>query len=323
MRGEAQAGEYVSTGFDEKTGLPIHSLYGETRSPTVGMLTGVDVIVVDLQDIGVRFTTYISTLAQVMTACAAHGTGVIVLDRPNPLGGALVRGNRLQAGFESFVGIHQIPTLHGLTLGEFGRLWARDTDLPEPRVVPVQGWDRVDLYDRTGLPWVLPSPNLPTLDSVLIYPATCLIEGTMLSEGRGTTRSFEMFGAPWIDPDALVGGLRRLHPPGLAFRPVYFTPAFSKHAGERCGGAQVYVTDRAVMDSVGFGVALLQLLNHVAPASFAWLPPANGRYFIDLLCGTDEVRHAVDQGTELRPIMDRWNADSREFERSRADILLY
>jgi uncharacterized protein YbbC (DUF1343 family) len=287
------------------------------------MLSGVDVVVVDLQDIGVRYTTYLSTLAHVLSACAADGTGVIILDRPNPLGGATVRGNILEAGFESFVGIHAIPILHGLTMGEFGRLWAKDKDLPEPNVIGMVGWNREDLYDQTGPPWVLPSPNLPTLDSVLVYPATCLIEGTNLSEGRGTTRPFELIGAPWIEPEALVDELRRLDHPGLDFRPVYFTPAFSKHAGERCGGVQVYVTSRSVLESVAFGVALLRVLKEMAPDSFSWLPPANGRHFIDLLCGTDQVRRQIDDGSDLGPMMDQWREDALAFEQSRNDILLY
>lgn len=323
VRGEAQAGEHISTARDTKTGLPIHSLYGDTRSPTAEMLADIDVIVVDLQDVGVRYTTYLSTLAHVMTACAVHETGVIILDRPNPLGGATVRGNILAAGFESFVGIHAMPVLHGLTIGEFGRLWARDEHLPPPEVVEMLGWDRNDSYDETGLPWVFPSPNLPTLESVLIYPATCLIEGTTLSEGRGTTRPFEMIGAPWVEPDMLVDELRRLDIPGMAFRPVYFTPMFSKHAGKRCGGVQIHITNRRALESVEFGLVLLRVLKGLDPDSFSWLPPASDRYFIDLLCGTDQVRQEIDTGADLRPMMDRWREESLEFERSRTDILLY
>lgn len=323
VRGEAQAGEHVSAAHDTKTGLPVYSLYGNTRSPTAEMLDGVDVIVIDLQDIGVRFTTYISTLAHLMTACAAHGTGVIILDRPNPLGGSTVRGNILEEAFESFVGIHALPILHGLTIGEFGRLWARDKHLPEPEVIEMNGWERSAFYDQLGVPWVLPSPNLPTLDSVLIYPATCLIEGTNLSEGRGTTRPFEMFGAPWIEPDTLVDELRRLDFAGLGFRPVFFTPAFSKHAGERCGGVQVYVTNRLVVESVEFGVTLLRILGEMAPDHFSWLPPTHDRYYIDLLCGTDQVRRQIDAGTSMVRLMARWNEDSQAFKKSRNDILLY
>lgn len=323
VRGEAQAGEHVAASRDRKTGLPIHSLYGDTRSPTTAMLDGVDAIVVDLQDIGVRYTTYLSTLAYLMSACAGHETEVIILDRPNPLGGTTVRGNILDEAFASFVGVHAMPILHGLTIGEFGRLWARDRKLPEPTVVPMSGWERDWYYDETSLPWVLPSPNLPTLDSVLIYPATCLVEGTNLSEGRGTTRPFEMVGAPWIEPDELAAELRRLDAPGVAFRPVYFTPAFSKHAGKRCGGVQIHILERGALESVDLGIMLLHVMHRLAPDRFTWLPPADGRHFVDLLCGTDQVRQAIDTGADPRPMLDRWKAESEAFERSRAELLLY
>lgn len=323
VRGEAQAGEHVSTSRDVRTGLPIHSLYGDTRAPTAEMLSEVDAIVVDVQDIGVRYTTYLSTLAHVMTACAAKGIAVIILDRPNPLGGVMVRGNILEKGFESFVGIHTMPILHGLTIGEFGRLWARDMGLPKPVVVEMDGWRRGDYFDDTGLPWVFPSPNLPTLESVLIYPGTCLIEGTNLSEGRGTTRPFEVVGAPWLEPEILSDELGRLDVPGVAFRPVWFTPVFSKHAGTRCGGVQVHVAERHALETVEFGVHLLRLLKELAPNDFAWTPPAGDRHFIDLLCGTDAVRLAIDDGSNLRPLLDGWKEDSLAFELSRRDILLY
>lgn len=323
VRGEAQAGEQVSTSRDVRTGLPIHSLYGDTRVPTAEMLSEVDAIVVDVQDIGVRYTTYLSTLAHVMTACAAKGIAVIILDRPNPLGGVMVRGNILEKGFESFVGIHTMPIVHGLTIGEFGRLWARDMGLPKPVVVEMEGWRRGDYFDDTGLPWVFPSPNLPTLDSVLIYPGTCLIEGTNLSEGRGTTRPFEVVGAPWLEPEILIDELGRLDVPGVAFRPVWFTPVFSKHAGTRCGGVQVHVAERHALETVEFGVHLLRLLKELASDDFAWTPPAGDRHFIDLLCGTDAVRLAIDDGSNLRPLLDGWKEDSLAFEQSRRDILLY
>ncbi len=323
VRGEAQAGEHVAASRDPRSGLPIHSLYGDTRSPTAEMLADVDVIVVDLQDIGVRYTTYLSTLAYVISACAMHETEVVILDRPNPLGGTTVRGNILERGFASFVGVHTMPILHGLTIGEFGRLWARDKALPDPTVVTMRGWNRDRYYDDTSLPWVLPSPNLPTLDSVLVYPATCLFEGTNLSEGRGTTRPFELFGAPWIDPDALAAELRSLDPPGVGFRPVFFTPSFSKHAGQRCGGVQLHITARRALESVELGVQLLRVVSRIAPDRFSWLSPTDGHFFTDLLCGTDQVRQAIDARADVRPILDRWATESRAFDEARADILLY
>lgn len=323
VRGEAQAGEPVAAGYDPGTGVPIHSLYGETRIPTSDMLAGVDTMVIDLQDIGVRYATYLSSVAHMLTTCAAHGVPVVVLDRPNPLGGAYVAGNILNPAYASFVGIHTVPTCHGLTIGEFATLWSHDHDLPAPVVIPMMGWKRTMTYDATGLPWVLPSPNLPTLDSVTIYPATCLIEGTTLSEGRGTTRPFEFVGAPWIEPETLAERIAQLDIPGLAARPLYFTPTFSKHAGGRCGGVQFYLTGSAAVDSVSLGIRLLALLHEIGGDRFAWLPSNGDRHFIDLLCGTDEVRRAIDSGADVEDLIARWREDAGDFEHRRTEILLY
>lgn len=323
IRGEAQAGAHVAGGLDPQTGLPVHSLYGATRAPTPDMLAGIDALVIDLQDIGVRFTTYISTIAHALTACDDLGLPVVILDRPNPVGGGRVSGNILDPAFSSFIGIHTIPILHGLTAGEFGRLWCRDAGLAEPVVVPMRGWRREMSYDRTGLPWVLPSPNLPTFDSVRAFPATCLIEGTTLSEGRGTTRPFELIGAPWVEPERLAKRIAGRDLPGVAVRPTYFVPSFSKHQGERCGGVQVYVTDAGAFDAVGFGLRLLDILHDLGGDRFAWLPPTGERHFIDLLCGTDAVRHTIDDGTGVEGTIVAWREDARAFEQRRSDILLY
>lgn len=323
VRGEAQAGDHVSGGSDPRTGLPVHSLYGATRVPTADMLGGIDTIAIDLQDIGVRYATYLSTVAHVLDACHNHGITVVVLDRPNPLGGARVAGNILEPAYASFVGIHTIPTCHGLTIGEFARLWSQDHDLAVPVVIPMTGWNRPMTYDTTGLPWVFPSPNLPTLDSVRIYPATCLIEGTTLSEGRGTTRPFEIVGAPWIEPHDLADSIARRDVPGMAARPLYFTPTFSKHAGERCGGVQLVITDDASFDSVPFGVHLLEVLHELGGDQFAWLPPHRDRYFLDLLCGTDMVRRVIDSNGDVKTLLANWREGSRAFADRRSDILLY
>jgi uncharacterized protein YbbC (DUF1343 family) len=323
VRGEVQAGEHVADGVDSRTGLPIHSLYGETRTPTAEMLSGIDMMVIDLQDIGVRYATYLSSVAHVLTTCDTHGLPVVVLDRPNPLGGSYVAGNMLDPAYSSFVGIHTMPICHGLTIGEFARLWSRDNDLASPVVVPMTGWTRTMTYDATALPWVFPSPNLPTLDSVRIYPATCLIEGTTMSEGHGTTRPFELIGAPWVEPYALASEIEQRDVPGIAARPLYFTPAFSKHAGERCGGVQLYITDDDAFDSVSFGVHLLASLRDLGGERFEWLPPEGDRHFIDLLCGTDEVRRAIDSGADGDDLIARWREDARAFADRRSDILLY
>jgi uncharacterized protein YbbC (DUF1343 family) len=323
VRGEAQAGEHVEAGTDPRTGLPAHSLYGDTRRPTAEMLDGIDVMVVDLQDIGVRYATYLSSIAYVIDACADHGKQVVILDRPNPLGGTMVGGNLLDPEYASFVGIHAIPTVHGLTMGEFGRLWASDHQRPEPVIVPMGGWRRDMWYDDTDLSWVFPSPNLPTLDSVELYPATCLIEGTVLSEGRGTTRPFEMIGAPWIEPETLAGEFRQLNVPGVAFRPVYFTPAFSKHEGERCGGVQLYVTDRSAFDGIALGPHMLATIKRLYPDDFAWIQPRNVKYFIDLLAGGTELRTTIDEGGSIDRMLESWQAESQAFTDRRKSVLLY
>lgn len=323
VRGEAQAGDHVADGIDPRTGLQVHSLYGATRVPTAEMLEGIETMVIDLQDIGVRYATYLSSVAHVLTACDARGITVVVLDRPNPLSGTYVSGNILEPAYASFVGIHTIPTCHGLTIGEFARLWSRDHNLAAPAVIPMTGWERPMTYDATGLPWVFPSPNLPTLDSVRMYPATCLIEGTTLSEGRGTTRPFEIVGAPWIAPQALADSIERRSLAGIAARPLYFTPMFSKHAGERCGGVQLAITDGAAFDSVGFGVHLLAVLQELGGDQFAWPSPQGDRHFIDLLCGTDAVRQAIERNEDVEGLLAGWREDARAFENRRSDILLY
>ncbi len=323
VRGEAQAGDHVDSGLDASTGVRVHSLYGATRTPSREMLDDIDVMVIDLQDIGVRYTTYISTVAHAIDACAECGKGAIILDRPNPMNGTRVSGSVLEPAFASFVGIHAIPILHGLTIGEFGRLWARDHHLPAPDVVSMKGWRRDMWFDETGLPWVAPSPNLPTLDSMLVYPGSCLLEGTNLSEGRGTTRPFETIGAPWIDPERLAEALTDLALTGVSYRPTYFTPTFSKHTGCRCGGVQIYVLRRDTFDAVAFGPYLLATLKRLHPDEFAWLPPEDGPYFIDKLAGSSELRQAIDAGTSIPDLLAGWSLEAASFEAARSDILLY
>ena len=323
VRGASQAGEHVGAGIDPVTGLPAYSLYGENRSPSAVMLDPIDTLIVDLQDVGVRFTTYISTVALVLDACARHGKEVVILDRPNPLGGARVAGNMLEPAFTSFVGMHTIPILHGLTIGEFGRLWARDHNQPAPVVVTMEGWTRDLWYDQTDLPWVFLSPNLPTLDSVILYPATCLIEGTVLSEGRGTTRPFELIGAPWIDPEILANALTGLGLAGIGFRPVSFTPTFSKHQGVACGGVQIHIFDREALDAMRLGLALLATLKSLYPNDFAWLPQHGERHFIDLLAGSASVRETIDRGDSIDDLLGSWAADAAAFQEERSDILHY
>lgn len=323
VRGDAQAGAHVAAEIDPQTGLPVYSLYGKTRRPTPEMLDGLDAIVIDMQDLGVRYATYLSTTIEVQAAAHDAGIDVVIFDRPNPLAD-LCEGNLLDPAFTSFVGSHPLPVRHGMTLGELGLLVAHDRGWIPPIVIPVDGLDRTVWYDQTDLPWILPSPNMPTLEALSLYGGTCLIEGTTLSEGRGTTRPFEFVGAPGVDANALAADLTRRAMPGLVYRPVHFTPTFSKHAGDICSGVQVYCTDRANMRAVALGIHLLHALKQHDPG-FAWLPPhgERRRYFVDLLLGSDKPRMALDAGASPDEIMAEWTAECAAFTGRRQPFLLY
>ncbi|TNJ66626.1 DUF1343 domain-containing protein [Paenibacillus hemerocallicola] len=326
IRGERQAGVLFGDETDPRLGIPVFSLYGETKKPTEAMLEHVDVVLFDIQDIGVRFFTYLATLAYVMEACALSGKTLIILDRPNPFGGFCCEGGKLVPCFESFVGIAPIPFRTGMTIGEFAvymndRL-ERKCDL---KVVRLQGWRRSMEFDETGLPWVMTSPNTPTLDSCRVYPGTCMFEGTNLSEGRGTTRPFEMIGAPWMDGELLAREMNGLRLPGVHFQPVYFTPAFSKHQGQFCSGVQLYVTDKRTFRSVETGLRLVHLASKLAPDRFEWIPPfKEGRkHFIDYLTGSDLVRTKVRDAVETERIVELWSKDADDWRREREPFLLY
>jgi uncharacterized protein YbbC (DUF1343 family) len=313
VRGQAQAGVVVSSTTDAHTGLPVHSLYGDTRSPTAEMLDGLDALVYDIQDVPVRYATYISTLALAQEAAADLGLSFVVCDRPNPLTGVYVEGNLLNPSFASFVGVHPITTRHGLTAGELAALFAADNGWPEPIVVPMRGWRRRMWFEETGLPWVLPSPNLPTIDSLLVYPGTCLIEGTNLSEGRGTTRPFEVIGAPWLDPFALVKELDTRGLPGVGFRATSFEPTFSKHVGAPCGGIQIHVFDRGAFRPVATGVHLIDACRKLSGDAFEWRSDVVGGYAIDLLAGSDALRLGLDNGESPNAIIERWDKEAAQF----------
>lgn len=326
VRGMAQAGDHVASAVDPITGLPEHSLYGKTRRPTPEMLAGLDALVYDLQDIGVRYYTYLGTLIYVMQAAAEHGLPVIVLDRPNPLNGVTVEGNILDMAHMSFVGIAPLPVRHGLTLGELAHLandqFAIGCALT---IVPMSGWQRSMWFDETGLPFVPPSPNLPTLDAVTLYPGTCLIEGTNLSEGRGTTRPFEYIGAPWLDADALAQDLNRRNLPGVRFRPVHFVPTISKHQGQPCHGIHVYVTDRRALRAVDTGLHLLEAVQRESGDAFTWVEPFHegGSHFIDLLAGGDGLRQHLDAGRPIVEVCAAWADEARQFEHTRRAYVMY
>lgn len=323
VRGDAQAGVKVGTTVDQRTGLPVHSLYGETQRPTPEMLRGLDALIFDIQDIGVRYATYISTMAHAQEAASDAGIPFVVLDRPNPINGERIEGNMLNPEFASFVGVHPIPIRHGLTAGELAGLIASERGWAEPIVVQMRGWRRDQWFDETGLPWVQPSPNLPTLDSVTLYAGTCMIEGTNLSEGRGTTRPFEYVGAPWIDPFRLAQELAGRDLPGCAFRPAYFTPTFSKHAGVVCGGVQVHITDRETLQAAVLGMHLLEVARRIEPEQFSWRASPAGPFFVDLLLGSDQPRRMLDEGASAGDLVANWRSECADFAARRRPFLLY
>jgi uncharacterized protein YbbC (DUF1343 family) len=257
-----------------RLGIPVYSLYGEHREPSAEMLKHVDVLLVDLQDIGARYYTFIWTLYLCMRACEKHGVQVAVLDRPNPINGMTTEGPTLDSGYKSFVGMHPLPVRHGRTIGELARQF-RDEAFPDCRlsVLPMKNWERAMWFDQTGLPWVMPSPNMPTLDTATVYPGMCLLEATNISEGRGTTRPFEIFGAPFIEAEILCRELNDLKLPGAFFRENYFQPTFHKFAGELCRGAQLHVVDRNLFRSFQTGVEIIRCIRKLYPEAFAWKQP--------------------------------------------------
>ena len=313
---------------DARRRVPVYSLYSETRAPTVEMLRGLDAIVVDLQDVGTRVYTFVYTMANCLRAAARHGVKIIVCDRPNPIGGDEVEGPVLDPAYASFVGQFAIPLRHGLTIGELARLFNDQFGIGAAlEVVPMTGWRRSMYWDETALPWVLPSPNMPTLDTAIVYPGMVLFEGTLLSEGRGTTRPFEIVGAPWVDGERLAESMNGQALPGVRFRPVVFEPTFQKHARETCGGCQVHVTDRRAFRPVLTAVTLLAAFRRQSPERFAWRQPPyeyeHEKMPIDILYGSDALRTMIDAGTPGKEIAAGWGADVRRFEDVRARCLLY
>ena len=327
--GQTQDNMVEWEGFrDPASGLPVYSLYGNTRKPRAEMLEDVDALVIDLQDVGSRYYTFIWTLELCMQACHEAGKSVIVLDRPNPIGGHLIEGPVLKPEFASFVGLRPLPVRHGMTIGEMGT-YLRDTFYPglDFRVITMQKWKRKMWFDQTGLPWVMPSPNMPTLDTALVYPGMCLLEGTNISEGRGTTRPFEMFGAPFIHPETLVNVLKEFKLPGVVFRPLSFEPTFQKHAGTLCGGAQIHVTDREKFKPFKTGVAVLKAIHNTYPRDFAWKQPPyeyeDVKLPIDILAGTNRLRKEIEAWKNLDEMEKWWKEEAKGFEKIRRKYLLY
>jgi len=308
--------------------VPIYSLYSETREPTAAMLRDVDVLVIDLQDVGVRIYTYIYTMANCMKAARREGKKVIVCDRPNPIGGTQVEGPVLVPGHESFVGMFPIPMRHGMTIAELARLFNDQFGIgADLDVVAMDGWRRDMYFDETGRTWIMSSPNIPTFETTLVYPGAVLFEGTNVSEGRGTTRPFELAGAPWVIAERFAEAMNRSALPGVFFRPVVFEPTFHKHAQQPCGGCQIHVLDRRTFRAVETGVALIEAFRAADPDRFAWKSPPyeyeHERIPIDVLAGSTELREQIQAGTPARAIAQSWEPATREFNRLREKYLLY
>lgn len=329
IRGDVQDNMIETAhGLDRKTGLPVHSLYSETREPTEEMLRDIDVLVFDMQDVGCRIYTFIYTLANCMRAAAKFGKRVVVCDRPNPINGIGVGGNILEPEYASFVGQFPLPTRHGMTVGELARMFNEHFSLNcDLEVIAMNGWQREFWHDDTDAPWVLPSPNMPTIDSATVFPGTVHFEGTQVSEGRGTTRPFELIGAPYIDADDYADNLNALNLPGVIFRSCGFQPTFQKHGGVTCGGVQIHVIDRDAFEPVFAGIAMVKLVHDMYRDQFRWkVPPYEYVYDknpFDVIAGTNKIREAFEEGIELNEIREAWERPLIEFKQLREAFLIY
>jgi uncharacterized protein YbbC (DUF1343 family) len=329
VRGETQDNMIEWEGFrDPRTGVMAYSLYGEVRKPIAEMLEDVDVLVFDLQDVGTRVYTFIYTMALAMEAARELGKRFIVLDRPNPVGGLAVEGNILESGHASFVGMYPIPMRHGMTAAELARMFNKEFKIGcDLEVVPMQGYRRDFWFDDTDAPWVIPSPNMPTVETATVYPGAVFVEGTRISEGRGTTRPFEINGAPYADGYELAGHLIRLQLPGVHFRPHSFIPTFQKHAGELCHGVQIHVLDRAAFNPVITGIALIKAFHDLYPDDFEWQSPpyeyVYDRLPFDVIAGTTKLREQIEGGVSIEEIAASWAAGEKDFAERRKPYLLY
>jgi uncharacterized protein YbbC (DUF1343 family) len=331
IRGAAQDMIHVGDAHDPATHLPEVSLYGKTfesLTPRREDLARIDVLVFDIQDVGARYYTYAATMALCMKAAAQAGVKVVVLDRPNPIGGLQIEGGGLDPGLENFCALYPVPQRHGMTVGELARLYnttfAIGADLD---VVACEGWRREQYYDDTELPWIMPSPNMPTVETAVVYPGMCLLEATNLSEGRGTTRPFELFGAPFIDGRALASELADYGLDGAIFRPCTIEPTFHKHARQPCGALQIHVVDRLLFDSYRTGLAILAAVRRLWPEDFAWRTKAyefrDDVPAIDLLTGQPRVRELVDRGAAFDDIVRAAGQGTSAYDSGRDQALLY
>jgi uncharacterized protein YbbC (DUF1343 family) len=326
VRGDAQAGESVGSTVDAHTGLPVYSLFGEHEKPTPEMIAGMDVLVFNIQDVGARFYTYGSTMALCMQAAAEQGLEFVVLDRPNPITGVRIEGCVLDPAYSSFVGLYPIAVRHGLTLGELALMINEEFGVGCPlTVVEMEGWERSMWFDQTGLPYVITSPNSPTLETDIVYPGSCFFEGTNLALGLGTTRPCELKGAPWIDGQAWAAELNALDYPGVIFRAAYFTPWYGAHMGELCSGVQAHVVDREIFRAVETGLKMIEVVRQMYPEQFKWKRSEawTATYWFDQLMGTDEVRKQMEAGIPVEEISAGWQPELQAYDRMRKKYLLY
>jgi uncharacterized protein YbbC (DUF1343 family) len=313
---------------DAASGLPVFSLYGETRQPTAAMFADFDILLIDLQDVGTRVYTFIWTVAHCLQQAAASGKKVLLLDRPNPAGGQIVEGNLLKPELRSFVGLHEIPMRHGLTMGELALLCNKEMGIEaDLAVIRMQGWQRDMFFAETGFPWVFPSPNMPTPLTALVYPGQVIWEGANISEGRGTTLPFELVGAPFIRPQDVLRHLDKTELPGCLLRPLLFEPTSGKWAGQPCAGFQVHVTERQRFRAYRLSLALLRAFLQLYPHDFAWKqPPYEYEYEklpIDLILGDQELRQALESGAEIMELEQTWQEELAAFNERRQAVLLY
>jgi uncharacterized protein YbbC (DUF1343 family) len=322
LRGKEQDAIKIYNQTDPVYHLQIYSLYGKTLKPTGEMLRDIDVLVFDIQDIGARFYTYIYTMSLAMEAAAENSKGFIVLDRPNPINGNSIEGNVLEPALSSFVGLYPIPVRHGMTIGELAKMfneqgWLRGSVKAELVVISLKGWHRRMWYDQTGLRFIKPSPNMPDLKTAAIYPGLCLLEGTNVSEGRGTPRPFRQFGTPWIESERLVDRLNKLNLPGMRFEPMCFTPTSSKYQGQECNGAGIIITDRDRLEPYYSGIRIVNEIYRIYPDDFQW----KARHF-DRLCGISEVRNAITKGSSLDTLRNKWQVELDSFRKIREKYLI-
>jgi uncharacterized protein YbbC (DUF1343 family) len=321
--GTARDGEKIDSQTHPVYNLPVYSLYGKTQKPTSEMLRNIDVLVFDIQDIGARFYTYIYTMSLAMEAAAENGKTFIVLDRPNPINGITVQGNILEPALASFVGLYPIPVRHGMTAGELAKMfngqgWLSGHVRAELVVVPMEGWRRRMWYDQTGLRFIKPSPNMPDIETAAVYPGLCLLEGTNVSEGRGTAMPFRQFGAPWIDSGLLAERLNALNLPAMRFGPVSFTPASSKYKGQECHGVRIIVSNRDKLEPYSSGVKIVNEIYSMYPDQFEW----RASHF-DRLCGTSDIRHTITSHSSVDVLQSKWRKELESFLKVRAGYLLY